>query len=167
MTNWEHKGIGISITSSGEFRAQLDGDVTLTTKTLAEMRQTIEKELKHVKKRKLSLKVVGIVKLRHRVDLKLGVATIVGVDRTRRQYMFSPVTDFDDDLGIFPDTPMNRIMIEQIIMTKEALRVLEERANEVEVKNVGGYGRLPTGEYESVLKNLEARYAKALTKSRK
>lgn len=173
MANWEYKGVDISITISGEFKAQLDSDVELRTNTLAEMHQTIEKELKHVKRRKLSLKVVGIAREKRygeKKNMVLGAAVIVGVNRTGRNYIFQglPSThEFDDDYGIFPDTPLNRQMIGQMIDAEQKLSALHAIASKVEIKSIGGYGRIPTAAYDGILKNLETRYAKALAESRK
>lgn len=173
MSNWEYKGVTISVTGSGEFRAEIDSDVILTTTTLAEMRRTIEKELKHVKKRKLSLNVVGIVKekrYRERGEMTIGAAVIVGVNRTGRDYIFQGLLsthEFNEDYGIFPDTPANRETLSWIIAAEERLITLRGIVNKVEIKSVGGYGRISTTQYEGILKDLEKRYAKALAASGK
>ena len=171
MTNWEYKGVGISITGSGKFRAQLDSDVLLTTNTLAEMRQTIEKELKSIKKRSLKLKVAVVAYPKHKPEKSkvLGLV-LTGINRTSRNYVLEGLPQTEtlgyDDFGVLPDTPSNRSLLEQIISTRKALSSLEEQARSVELKPIGGYGRISAGAYEIMLQGLEDRYEKALARSK-
>lgn len=163
MSKWTHKGLPITVNDNGEFTASMN-DVTFTAISLAALRSSIDDGLKHVhKKRELKLPVIGVLRKGNyshhifREDDKLQPATLVGLSRSDRSLQLQGLARGETLSHVIADTPANRALMQEWLDAQINANRLDHLIHARLIEKEG-YGRIDPGQYENVLRKLEAQH---------
>jgi hypothetical protein len=169
MSNWNHKGLTITVDNNGRFVANLN-DASFEAASLSEIRTAIDRGLVAAQvKRTVNLPVVGIIKTsrfgRNQIDKdsKVGSAILSGFSRSDRSLQFKGLKNGEKLVTVLADTPDNKALLTKWI----AARINADRLDTlIAAREIGvtGYGRIEPGEYNKMLEGLEKLYEKSKEK---
>lgn len=161
---FHHEGVVIRLSDyNGEFCFEL-GEESYSKPSLKEAKEFISRQQKEeTVVRHVKLKVVGRLEQRgDRFDksvTKIHAAVLTGINRANRKLMFEDLklANARDYEYVMADTEDNRILLANYIrVDDERDRLLAQMAKKK--LEVGGWGRVDTGEHERLLKGLERQY---------
>jgi hypothetical protein len=157
-----HKKVDIRVDGAGRFLANI-ADAELFADTLAAIKAKIDAELSATPKRTINLPVVGVVTKPGRdVSDKqtVGRATITGVNRTTRELQLDGLPKGCEMGYMLPDTPANVAIVERWLEVLAEHGRLYGMFKDRRIKPTG-YGRIDITEYDAIVDEVLANYAKA------
>lgn len=162
---FNHRGFEIAVTDRGQFLCQKD-DLEITTYTLKEMQEKIDRIITAKPKTPLALPVVGILQrptsrgktvtgtpVTIKPPLEMFATTVNGINRTSRNLQFDNLPKGAELDDVIPDTPANRELTVKYLHTKADWDEISEKRRDLEL-GILGYGRIDVEDYDNWVKTL-------------
>lgn len=166
---WTHRNHQIDVDMNGRFVATVEG-VEISSATLAEARQQIDREVDTKPKKQIALRCVAIVEgeaysTRQCERPRVMHVTVNGVNRTTRALQVAEALPkgMKMSAGVLPDTPENEAFFVRRLELQAAMQESDQRLLDNGLR-VGGYGRVSIEDYDELLAALEKAYQKESAK---
>lgn len=165
---FEHRGYAIDVNQHGRFVAVV-GELEVSEQSLKECQASIDRAIGGLEKPEISLVVFGVLYKQRGDDMvrcNCFPARVIGFNRTTRNPQFSGLGKGEDLQNIVPDTPANRVIVENWRTALNAEELAKRQLDKIRIDWNLGYGRLGIDEYAGKLETAKQQYRKAVEASK-